>query len=128
MHDHLKAYLRYTDCAYSLCNAHHLRELVFLLEQGKLAWAGDMIRLLVVMKKCAERAKNKGQREPHPTLQSLLMQRYDNLLEIGFKHDEACTQLKISQITPKNAGEKNKAKPRIYSIAYSISKRKPCVS
>ena len=31
MHDHLKAYLRYTDCAHSLCNAHHLRELVFLL-------------------------------------------------------------------------------------------------
>ena len=38
---------------------------------------------------CAERAKNKGQRKLHPTLQSLLMQRYDNLLEVGFKHDKA---------------------------------------
>jgi transposase len=36
VHDHLKATLRYTACAQSLCNVHHLRELVFLLEQGKL--------------------------------------------------------------------------------------------
>ena len=35
VHDHLKAYLRYTDCVHGLCNAHHLRELAFLVEHGQ---------------------------------------------------------------------------------------------
>ena len=60
VHDHLKAYLRYTDCAHSLCNAHHLRELVFLLERAELAWAGEMIRLLVVMNCAQNGLKIKG--------------------------------------------------------------------
>ena len=77
---------------------------------------------------CAERAKNKGQRELHPTLQSLLMQRYDNLLEVGFKHDNALHPHENIADPPKKRGRKNKAKPRIYSIACSISKQKPCVS
>jgi len=40
VHDHLKAYLCYTGFLHGLCNAHHLRELVFLLEREQLAWAG----------------------------------------------------------------------------------------
>jgi hypothetical protein len=35
VHDHLKAYLRYTACLHGLCNAHHLRELAFLVEHGQ---------------------------------------------------------------------------------------------
>ncbi len=112
VHDHLKAYLRYTDCAHSLCNAHHLRELVFLLEHAELAWAGEMIRLLVVMKKCAERAKNKGQPELHPRLQSLLMQRYDNLLEVGFKHDNALHPHENIADPPKKRGRKKQSKAK----------------
>lgn len=33
-------------CQHALCNAHHLRELTYLLEQQGHAWAGDMIELL----------------------------------------------------------------------------------
>ena len=45
-HDGLKAY-RLLDCSHSTCNAHHLRELTYLLEEQKQEWAGDMIELLV---------------------------------------------------------------------------------
>jgi transposase len=44
-HDGLLAY-RLLKCLHSTCNAHHLRELTYLLEEQKQAWAGDMIELL----------------------------------------------------------------------------------
>lgn len=66
VHDHLKAYLRYTGFLHGLCNAHHLRELAFLLERGQLEWAGEMTRLLAVMKKCVDRAKRRRQTSLSP--------------------------------------------------------------
>jgi len=112
VHDHLKAYLRYTDCVHSLCNAHHLRELVFLLEHHNLAWAGEMIRLLVVMKKCTERAKAQGHDALHPKLQSLLMQRYDHLLELAFKHDSALHATEHIAHPQKKRGRKKQSKAK----------------
>jgi transposase len=37
-HDHWKAYYRY-DCLHSLCNSHHLRELIWSATEDKQAWA-----------------------------------------------------------------------------------------
>ena len=34
------------ECQHALCNAHHLRELTYLLEEQGQAWAGDMIEVL----------------------------------------------------------------------------------
>ena len=48
VHDFWKPYLSY-DCYHALCNAHHLRELIFLIEQEEQAWAKDMYELLVDM-------------------------------------------------------------------------------
>jgi len=49
VHDHLKAYLTY-DCDHALCNAHHLRELIFVLEQYDQTWAQEMIDCLLKIK------------------------------------------------------------------------------
>jgi transposase len=87
VHDHLKAYLCYTDCLHGLCNAHHLRELAFLLERGHLEWAGEMARLLVVMKKCVNRAQRRRQTALSPKLRLLLSRRYDAVVESGLKQD-----------------------------------------
>ena len=44
-HDHWKPYYKY-ECAHSLCNAHHLRELMRAWEQDKQVWAHEMKQLL----------------------------------------------------------------------------------
>jgi transposase len=50
VHDHWKAYFSYEDCEHIACNAHHLRELVYLEKQFQQRWAGEMATLLVKIK------------------------------------------------------------------------------
>ncbi len=58
IHDFWKPYLRYS-CAHGLCNAHHLRELVFLIEENNCTWASDMKHLLLEIKETVDTEKTK---------------------------------------------------------------------
>lgn len=46
VHDHWKPYYGY-HCTHALCNAHHLRELVFAFEQDGQRWANNMHTMLL---------------------------------------------------------------------------------
>lgn len=46
-HDHWKPYYTYTECAHSLCNAHHLRELEWSATEDKQKWASKMKTFLL---------------------------------------------------------------------------------
>lgn len=50
VHDGWGPYAGY-DCEHALCNAHHLRELVFVLESTQQPWAQEMIDLLCQAKR-----------------------------------------------------------------------------
>jgi transposase len=50
VHDGWRPYASY-ECEHALCNAHHLRELVFVLESTQQAWAQQMIDLLCQAKR-----------------------------------------------------------------------------
>jgi len=46
VHDHYLSYFKYMLCMHALCNAHHLRELIFFAEQEE-EWAGKIINCLL---------------------------------------------------------------------------------
>jgi len=61
IHDALPSYLKYLDAKHGLCNAHLVRELVFLIERHCQEWASGFLELLLEMKAKVERAKELGQ-------------------------------------------------------------------
>jgi len=68
VHDFWEAYLNY-DCLHAFCNAHLLRELIFLWERQQQQWAKDMIDLLLAIKEAAEQAASAGlSKLPHAHL------------------------------------------------------------
>lgn len=112
VHDHLKAYLRYTDCLHGLCNAHHLRELIFLLEKSQLEWAGEMVRLLVTINRSVDRAKSREQTSLSPKLQQLFTQRYDAIVKRGMDHDVMLQSVNPLPSKPKKRGRPKQSKAK----------------
>ena len=53
-HDHWKPYYTYDKCLHSLCNAHHLRELIRSFEQDSQQWAKKAHDFLLNLKKEVE--------------------------------------------------------------------------
>jgi len=83
VHDHWQSYFKY-DCAHSLCNAHHLRELTFVYEYYKQQWAKKMIDFLCELKENVDRIKMNS-----PSLESDQIKRYERkykrILSEGFE-------------------------------------------
>jgi transposase len=80
MHDGWKSYLLYA-CVHFLCNAHHLRELQFIVERHQQLWAFSMSLLLVTIYAQVEEAKAAGQTALPPEQLSAFETRYQAILE-----------------------------------------------
>ena len=52
---------RHNDCGHAFCNAHLLRELVFLREEHAQAWAKTMLDHLLAIKTAVDTARQVGQ-------------------------------------------------------------------
>lgn len=85
VHDHWKSYFTFS-CDHSLCNAHHLRELTYLAEQDKQAWAALMIDLLLEAKETSEATRENCLAENSPELASIRL-RYDALIASGLEQN-----------------------------------------
>src|SRR5579859_158588 len=59
VHDGWRAYFHYA-CRHALCVVHLLRELTYLAEEQGLAWAADLIALLLDMKAATDQARAQG--------------------------------------------------------------------
>ena len=83
IHDCLASYFDLR-CLHGLCNAHLLRELVFLVENLHQDWAGKMRRLLLDMNKRVNELKAMGRTRLHHTELASWLRRYEALLAEGY--------------------------------------------
>lgn len=108
VHDGWKSYARY-DCAHSLCNAHHLRELRFIVERYKQPWADQMMTLLLDIKTEVEQAKAENLTVLDVKQVEGFEQRYQRLLSDGF----ACNPIPpVDEKVPKKRGKQKQSTPK----------------
>jgi len=69
----------------TLCNTHHLRELVFVAERYQEGWVEEMVHLLVEIKEAVEKAKGEGQNRLSARQRRAFEERYDRLMEQGLQ-------------------------------------------
>lgn len=83
VHDGLTSYGKYQDCTHALCNAHHLRELTFVEEQLKQAWAKDLKGVLIEIKQAVDTARGHGLVEVDAAAKRDFLARYAAILADG---------------------------------------------
>jgi transposase len=84
VHDHWKSYFTLEGISHALCNAHHLRELRSLAEDGEI-WAKRMMRLL---RKSCHLVNISDQSVLLPDKQALISKVYDQIVADGLKYHE----------------------------------------
>jgi transposase len=97
MHDHWSPYMTFETCQHTFCNAHHLRELQFIVDQYQQSWAQDMIHLLRDSKATVEAAVSPDQ----PALSAERIIAYENcyveILRQGFEVNPPPERLCLNQ-------------------------------
>jgi transposase len=85
MHDGYRSYEQYPDAQHALCNAHHLRELLFVHECYQQPWAEDLLKLLLEIKQAVACAQQNQLAELSPEQIADFESRYDELIGQGLK-------------------------------------------
>jgi len=85
VHDGYTSYDKYPDVEHVRCNAHHLRELIFIEEQFEQEWAEKMSELLVEIKEAVEEAKKQEQIALTYRQRADFETRYDQLITQGLE-------------------------------------------
>jgi transposase len=109
VHDHWKSYFTFS-CDHSLCNAHHLRELTYLVEQDQQVWAASIIDLLVEAKEVSEADPNNCLAEEDPKLASIRF-RYDVLIEEGLEENPPLPD-QANDLKKKKRGRRKQSKAK----------------
>ena len=101
IHDFWSAYFNY-DCDHGMCNAHILRELVFLYEQYDKTWSKDMIDCLLNAKILVDQAKSNEQNCLKSEHLDTIKNRYENIIAEG----------ELKEPIPKSTSEKKRGRKK----------------
>jgi transposase len=106
IHDHWKSYFTFDHCQHALCNAHHLRELQFVVDQYQQPWAEEMSQLLLDIKaEVAAAPLEQMSLDPHRLTH--FEQRYDELISQGLE-----TNPPPADPPPKKRGPRKQSPPK----------------
>ncbi len=86
VHDFWRSYYNYP-CKHSLCNAHLLRDLIFIKERFKQSWSDELINLLLKMKASKQRAIDKGKSALNKITLRKYKKQYDLIIQKGFNEN-----------------------------------------
>ena len=106
VHDFWRPYFKY-DCKHGLCNAHHLRELIFVYEQQGQVWAKHMIDCLLDIKKAVDEAKRFTDSLPEEQIGEF-EERCEEILKEGY----GANPLSQQPTSKKKRGRRKKSKAR----------------
>jgi len=80
VHDGFTAYDQYRQCRHSLCNAHILRELNYVIETSQASWAQEMKKLLLDIKAAVSQARETGEKRLAVLQEEEFESRYDQII------------------------------------------------
>lgn len=106
VHDCWQSYFTFHNCQHALCNAHHLRDLLFIVEQYQQSWAEDMIQLLLDIKAEVD-AVSADQTSLEPDRLSHFEECYDKIVSQGLAANPP-----PADPPPKKRGRKKQSPPK----------------
>jgi transposase len=117
VHDCWQSYFVFDKCQHALCNAHHLRDLLFVAEQHEQPWAEKMLQLLLDIKAEVDAAPADQTSLP-PERLSHFERRYDALIAQGLEANPP-----PPDPPPKKRGRKKQSPPK--NLLDRLQKYKP---
>ena len=129
VHDAWSAYWQYKQCRHSLCNAHHLRELTWVVENEAQHWAALFKRFLRSVKQVVADAQAAGQSVLPQVKLDQVERIYARLIQAGLRANPPPTggwpkgkRGRVKKTKPRNLVERlDKRKAQVLAFAYDFS-------